>query len=75
MRPRTASLFVLLASLSCLLPPDRLAAPPPSAYHTPEAALERASKSAAETRGRGVKEVVPEKFAARYAGWKQEFLS
>jgi len=69
MRPsRIAFLLVLLASLFCLLPTGRTA----SACDAPEATPAGAEKS---PRGRGIREVVPEKFAARYADWKREFLS
>lgn len=96
---RIVSFFVLLASLSCLLPPvrpaaqrlgelraagrnllnpqSRLRARPSliAAYHGHEDADTLAEKRPSDDQGGGIREVVPDKYKARYQEWRKEFLA
>ncbi|HYP53805.1 MAG TPA: hypothetical protein VEQ42_09720 [Pyrinomonadaceae bacterium] len=72
---RVVPCLALLASLPCLPPAPRAharTASPAFACHGPE---EAGAASPARREGGGIREVVPGKYAARYAGWKKEFLS
>lgn len=86
---RVAPFVALLAFLFCLLPTGRLAAGNPvraarssdaallASYHgTADADADaRAVRPRADGKAGGIREVVPEKYAARYQQWKEEFLS
>lgn len=78
MRPtRSASLFLLPLTLLCLSPAALSA--PRDAHHGEDFVARHAAEARRSAPGRrdkpGVREVVPDKYRARYAGWKKEFLS
>ena len=84
MRPtRSASLFLLPSILLCLSPAGLLAAAAAANHdaHHGEGFVARhaaeARRAAARRRDKsgGIREEVPDKYKARYAGWKKEFLS
>jgi hypothetical protein len=69
------SLSVVGHSTSKIGPPELndLSCPPlVAAYHNVESL---ADVRLVSDQGSGIKEAIPEKYAARYAGWKKEFLS
>ncbi len=83
MRPtRSASLFLLPSILFCLACAGLLAARPAAArrdspdtdHHGVIPAEARRAAARVEKKG-GISEVVPDKYRARYAEWKREFLS
>src|SRR6476620_8218334 len=86
---RRAFVIALLASLSLFwTSPGRTAYQPDSLgpgelimpalvadYHFAESAESAFAESSNDDKTGGIKEEIPSKYAARYAGWKKEFLS
>lgn len=79
---RSASLFLLPSILLCLSPAGLLAAGSAArrdsraiAYHGAVPADARRAATSGKDKSSGIREVVPDKYKARYGEWKKEFLS